>query len=54
MRYILNDNIKIPHKYWVMSIEELEEEQKILYEKYQAKKPSVSKPKNPSSVKVFL
>ena len=38
-KYYENDNIKIPKKYWKMSIEELEAEQEVIREKYKSQKP---------------
>lgn len=53
-KYYENDNIKIPRKYWKMSIEELEAEQEAIREKYKSQKPYPQKKPYTGKVKIYL
>lgn len=53
-KYYENDNIKIPKKYWKMSIEELEAAQEAIREKNKLKKPYPPKKPYTGKVKFYL
>lgn len=54
MRRYENDNIKIPKKYSKMTLEELEAEEKRLYEKYKSQKPNHKKKPYTGKVKLCI